>query len=60
VTNLENALHSAKDELRSESQVRVKREMTLDRLQEQLKAKVINKSKIKSIKIRFFSSRKMN
>jgi hypothetical protein len=54
VTNLENALHSAKDELRSESQVRVKREMTLDRLQEQLKAKVINKSKTKSMKIQFF------
>ncbi len=41
VTNLENALHSAKDELRSESQIRAKREITLDRLQEQLKAKVI-------------------
>ncbi len=54
MTNLENALHSAKDELRSESQVRVKREMTLDRLQEQLKAKVINKSKTKSMKIQFF------
>ncbi|CAF0800873.1 unnamed protein product [Rotaria sp. Silwood1] len=39
VTNLENALHSAKDELRSETQMRAKREMILDRLQEQLKAK---------------------
>ncbi|CAF0855487.1 unnamed protein product [Rotaria sordida] len=39
VTNLENALHSAKDELRSETQMRTKRDMTLDRLQEQLKAK---------------------
>ena len=41
VTNLEHALHSAKDELRSESQMRVNREVTLDRLQEQLRAKVI-------------------
>ena len=41
MTNLEHALHSAKDELRSESQMRVKREITVDRLQEQLRAKVI-------------------
>lgn len=40
VNNLEHALHSAKDELRSESQMRVTREVTLDRLQEQLRAKV--------------------
>jgi hypothetical protein len=42
MTNLEHALHSAKDELRSESQMRANREMTLDRLQEQLRAKVIH------------------
>ncbi len=42
MSNLEHALHSAKDELRSESQMRVNREMTLDQLQEQLRAKVIH------------------
>ncbi|CAF0877869.1 unnamed protein product [Adineta steineri] len=39
VSNLESALHSAKDELKSESQIRAKRDMTVDRLQEQLKVK---------------------
>jgi len=48
MTNLEHALHSAKDELRSESQMRVNREMTLDRLQEQLRAKVIHISQQKN------------
>ncbi|CAF5224596.1 unnamed protein product, partial [Rotaria magnacalcarata] len=47
VTNLESALHSAKDELRSESQMRVKREMILDRLQEQLKTKEDELSRIR-------------
>ncbi len=62
VTNLENALHSAKDELRTESQMRVKRETILDRLQEQLKAKVINKFPINknSFFFLFFFKRKMN
>lgn len=36
-----NSIVQAKDELRSESQMRVKREVIVDRLQEQLKAKVI-------------------
>ncbi|CAF0773701.1 unnamed protein product [Adineta ricciae] len=39
VMNLESALHMAKDELRSESQMRAKRDVTVDRLQEQLKLK---------------------
>lgn len=53
MTNLEHALHSAKDELRSESQMRVNRETTLDRLQEQLRAKVTHNSP-KKIPLFFF------
>ncbi|CAF0939041.1 unnamed protein product [Rotaria sordida] len=39
VTNLENALHSAQDELRSESQMRINREMMLEKLQDELKTR---------------------
>ncbi|CAF0947692.1 unnamed protein product [Rotaria sp. Silwood1] len=39
VTNLENALHTTQDELRSESQMRINREMMLEKLQEELKTK---------------------
>jgi len=65
MTNLEHALHSAKDELRSESQMRVNREMTLDRLQEQLRAKVIHISQQKKTPFKFCCfafriNRKMN
>ncbi|CAM4804717.1 unnamed protein product [Rotaria magnacalcarata] len=39
LTNLEHALHSAKDELHTEAQIRVNREMMLEKLQEELKEK---------------------
>ncbi|CAF2632483.1 unnamed protein product [Rotaria sp. Silwood2] len=39
VTNLETALHTTRDELQSESQMRINREMMLEKLQEELKAK---------------------
>ncbi|CAF3564845.1 unnamed protein product [Adineta steineri] len=39
IVNLENALQSAQNELRSESQMRVRREMILEQLQEELKTK---------------------
>ncbi|CAF1162754.1 unnamed protein product [Adineta ricciae] len=39
ITNLETALHTAQDELKSESEMRVQRDMIMDKLQDELKTK---------------------
>ncbi|CAF1356233.1 unnamed protein product [Adineta ricciae] len=39
ITNLETALHTAQDELKSESEMRIQRDMIMDKLQEELKTK---------------------